>query len=235
MASARRVIERNASPSCLGITPPQRRYANRLCVMKYHPEKHHRRSIRLKDYDYTQGCAYCVTICTHERECLFDDAGLRRIAEKCWLDLPRHFPNLVLDEWVVMPNHLHGIIVLGDHPRKGEAFPLASWDGGGGPAEGDAVGGQVHAGNASPLQAPAPHLEAHSLGAIVGNFKSVTARRINAARNVTGAPVWQRNYYEHIIRDNTDLSGFARTFLIILLDGIRMKKIRRTRGSVDGK
>ncbi len=88
--------------------------------MKYDPQKHHRRSIRLKGYDYSQAGAYFVTICTQNRECLFgdivdgemmlNDAG--QMVEQCWYDIPLHFPHAGLDEFVVMPNHIHGIVVI---------------------------------------------------------------------------------------------------------------------------
>lgn len=133
-------------------------------MVKYDPDKHHRRSIRLQGYDYTQGGAYFVTIVTHNRAGLFDDIVLRRVVESHWRNIPRHFPNVVLDEWIVMPNHLHGIIVITD-------------------------------------DAPSD-----SLGAIIGNFKSVTARRINAIRKTLGAPVWQRNYWERIVRNENGLN-----------------------------
>jgi len=81
-------------------------------VARYDPDKHHRRSIRLQGYDYTQSGAYFVTIVTHGRELLFDDPVLRRVAETMWQRIPRHFPHVELDEWVVMPNHVHGIIVI---------------------------------------------------------------------------------------------------------------------------
>ena len=90
--------------------------------MKYNPDIHHRRSIRLRNYDYSQAGAYFVTICTHHRECLFgeitnramrlNDAG--KIAAQCWQDIPVHFSHAALDEWTVMPNHVHGIIVITD-------------------------------------------------------------------------------------------------------------------------
>ena len=90
--------------------------------MAYDQDRHHRRSIRLKGYDYTQAGAYFVTICTHERKCLFgdivdgnmilNDAG--RFAEKCWTEIPAHFPHVALDEFVIMPNHIHGILCIGD-------------------------------------------------------------------------------------------------------------------------
>ena len=73
-----------------------------------------RRSIRLPGYDYTQPGAYFITLCTHGGECLFDDPVLRRVVEKAWVELPRHFSRLSLDDWVVMPNHFHGVPILSD-------------------------------------------------------------------------------------------------------------------------
>src|SRR5690606_14547277 len=87
---------------------------------KYNPYKHHRRSIRLQGYDYSQEGLYFITICCQDRACLFgeivdgemicNDAG--NIANQCWLDIPNHFPNMVLHEYVVMPNHIHGIVEI---------------------------------------------------------------------------------------------------------------------------
>lgn len=90
--------------------------------MSYHPDIHRRRSIRLPDYDYTRAGAYFVTICTYQRECLFGDIvdGVMRLNEcgmvvqQPWDDLPNHFRHVVLDQFVIMPNHVHGIIVLTD-------------------------------------------------------------------------------------------------------------------------
>lgn len=88
--------------------------------MTYNPDIHHRHSIRLKGYDYSSGGAYFVTICTHGRECLFgrivddkmqvNDAG--RMVENVWLELPGRFPDVVLDAFVVMPNHFHVILFI---------------------------------------------------------------------------------------------------------------------------
>ena len=86
--------------------------------MLYDPNRHHRRSIRLKEYDYTQPGAYFITICTHDRAGLFGeivDGEMRlndcgRVAEQCWLDIPSHFPHAELDAFVIMPNHVHGIL-----------------------------------------------------------------------------------------------------------------------------
>lgn len=165
--------------------------------MRFDPAKHHRQSIRLPGYDYTQAGAYFVTLIAQQRECLFGAivAGEMRLNEwgelvaMGWRDLPRHFANLTLDEWVVMPNHLHGIIVL----SKGEASA----------AEVLTRPNKVRA-DASPLP---PHGTAPgSVGAILQNYKSVTTRKINHQRRTPGIPVWQRNYYEHIIRDDAALA-----------------------------
>jgi REP element-mobilizing transposase RayT len=95
--------------------------------MPYDPQKHHRRSIRLKGYDYTQPGAYYVTLCTEARQCLFGDVvkgemrlnSLGHIAFTCWQAIPAHFPHVELDAFVVMPNHLYGILVISDTPRRG--------------------------------------------------------------------------------------------------------------------
>ncbi|MCX7838639.1 MAG: transposase, partial [Anaerolineae bacterium] len=144
--------------------------------------------------------AYFVTIVTRNRECLFGDVvdGAMRvnawgqIVVECWDALPTHFPNVELDAFVVMPNHVHGIIVIVDDaaPRRGEAF----------------FGLSRKPKNASPLHPQPPRgTQSGSVGAIIQNFKSVSARKINASRDTAGAPVWQRNYYEHIIRNEKSL------------------------------
>ena len=171
----------------------------------YDPEKHCRRSIRLRELDYACAGAYFLTIVTFARECLFDDSLLRRAVEMSWCDIPRHFAQVTLDEWVIMPNHLHSIIVIGGDPRRGEAFPDAR-----SLTRQSAFAKRnlqpAHSrGDASPLQPPRGVTHG-SLGAIIGNFKSVTARRINQIRDTPGATIWQRNYYEHIVRDEDDLN-----------------------------
>lgn len=147
----------------------------------FDPSRHHRHSIRLPQYDYTQAGSYFITIVTYQRELLFDDPVLRRIVETFWQRLPQHMPNVKLDVFVVMPNHFHGILWLID---TGLGAPASS-----------------------PVSLPQPQLVAGSLGAIVGNFKSVTTRRINQVRKTPGQPVWQRNYYEHIIRHDKELNA----------------------------
>ncbi len=160
--------------------------------MPYDPEKHHRRSIRLKGYDYTQPGAYFVTIHAHrEVGMIFGDVvdgvmqlnGAGQIADDCWRAIPEHFDYVTLDVWVVMPNHMHGILVFDD--CTGEAMPLG---------RGEAM--------PRPYAAGAP---AGSLGVVVGAYKSAVTKRINIVRDTPGGVVWQRNYYEHIIRNERAL------------------------------
>ena len=90
--------------------------------MQYNPDKHHRRSIRLQGYDYSQPGIYFITICTKNHECLFGEIlngemrlnDFGKIAHQCWLEIPNHFPHIQLDEFVIMPDHIHGIIILND-------------------------------------------------------------------------------------------------------------------------
>jgi len=160
--------------------------------MRYDPEKHHRRSIRLKGYEYTRAGAYFVTICTKDRACLFGDVsdGVTRlnqmghIVRQCWLAIPDHFPHVLLDEFVVMPNHVHGIIVIMATHIVGarHAVPLQF-------------------GKQEQFAKPVPG----SIPTIVRSFKSAATKRINEHRGTPGAPVWQHNYYEHIIRNDGSL------------------------------
>lgn len=85
---------------------------------KYNPNILHRRSIRLKGYDYSQNGLYFITICCHAKACLFGEVingkmilnNAGKLSDKCWMEIPIHFPNVVLHEYVIMPNHVHAII-----------------------------------------------------------------------------------------------------------------------------
>jgi REP element-mobilizing transposase RayT len=164
---------------------------------KFDPQEHHRRSIRLKGYDYSQAGAYYVTIVTRQRECLFGEivAGemklnnLGKIVQWEWLDLPKRYPFIVLGAFMVMPNHFHGILIFYESvgaTRPGLTKMIGS----------DLVG--------SPLpRGPKPT----SLGAIMAQFKSRVTKRLWKIPSLQGTPIWQRNYYEHIIRDEKDLQN----------------------------
>jgi putative transposase len=150
--------------------------------MESHPPKR-RRSIRLQDYDYAQAGAYFVTICSHQRELFFDDPSIRAIAEDCWEEIPRHFPTVELDEWVVMPNHVHGILVL-DDTRRGVKFhaPTRNPD--------------------NPFSMLSP--QSGTLGHILQTYKSAVTRACRRIGNTEFA--WQRNYHEHIVRNEKELN-----------------------------
>ncbi len=178
--------------------------------MKYDPEKHHRRSIRLKGYDYSQPGAYFITIVTQERTCLFGDVvdGQMRlndtgeIVRQCWLDIPAHFPNTGLDEFVVMPNHVHGIIVI---VGAGSPRPYNAPDAQTAPDAQSALDAQTTSGAWTGMGAETASIRRATLGQIVAYFKYQSTKRINERRGTTGASVWQRNYYEHIIHDDAAL------------------------------
>jgi len=172
-------------------------------MTRFDPDKHRRRSIRLQGYDYTLPGAYFVTIVTHGRELLFEDTVLHRVVETFWQRIPGHTPHVELDEWVVMPNHLHGIIIITDPVGATHSPSDPSMKRPPGPAT-EIQSEKDQRGNASPPPTgPSPG----SLGAIIGNFKSVTTRRINRVRHSPGLRVWQRNYYERIIRNERELNA----------------------------
>ena len=173
--------------------------------MKYNPEKHHRRSIRLKGYDYSQPGWYFVTVVTQNREMLFgvvvnDKMVLDlfgKIIDYHWRKLPRHFKNIVLDEYQIMPNHFHGIIhIVGVmHSDLNNQKNKEKFNGNVGAMHSDLdnqKNNENFIGIASPLSQPRrPHgTVPGSLGAIMQNFQSVTTRKINRIRKTPGARLW---------------------------------------------
>lgn len=150
-------------------------------------ERRHRRSIRLKTYDYTQAGAYFVTVCTQDRACLFGDVvdGEMRlhvagqIVHDEWTRSANMRPRITLDTFAVMPNHIHGIIVLRDSLGTLQRAPTTERFG---------------------------RPTSDSIPTIIRLFKSVTTKRINELRSTPAAPVWQRNYHEHIIRNEESLT-----------------------------
>lgn len=137
----------------------------------YNPEKHHRRSIRLKEYDYSKPGAYFITICTHNHESVFGkivDAEMElsiygKIVSTYWRNLAKYHKHLELSAFVVMPNHIHGIVII-----KSDCAKV-------------------------------------SIPEIVRSFKTFSSKRINEIRDTPGTPSWQRNYWEHVIRDENSL------------------------------
>ncbi len=163
--------------------------------MPYDPVLHHRRSIRLRGYDYSQAAAYFVTVCAQDHRCLFGDIvkgemmpnECGRVAAEGWGWLPRQYGWVELDAWTVMPNHLHGIVIIHEND-------LVSMGRGGSRTAPTASGGDV----------AVPSVR-KPLGRLIGAFKTVSTKRINELRGTPGAPVWQRNYYDHVIRGERSL------------------------------
>lgn len=174
-------------------------------MVKYDPQKHHRRSIRLKGYDYSVAGAYFVTIVAWQREMLFGEivnGGMKLnrygyIVRDVWFDLKNHYRHVELGTFVIMPNHVHGILILVDDGRGGSSIT-----GGTNPSDDLIAGAEPR-----PIDQTRPYVKTkprHGLPEIVRAFKSFSARRINRLRRTNGIPVWQRNYYEHIIRNDDD-------------------------------
>ncbi|HXG37157.1 MAG TPA: transposase [Bacteroidota bacterium] len=142
-------------------------------------------SLRLAGYNYSQPGGYFITVCTEDREHLFGEVcdgkmienQYGQIIRECWKGLPNHYPNVELDEFVVMPNHIHGIVFV--------------------------VNDLVGAIHESPLPRDRRKM---LLSKIVGRFKMSAAKQINILRHTPGLSVWQRGFYDHIIRDERSLS-----------------------------
>jgi len=145
--------------------------------MSYVPERRHRRTIRLPGYDYASSGAYFVTLVAKDRECLFENDANRAAVERAWLALPATNTHVKLDTYVVMPNHFHGILWL-DDPRRGGS-------------------------RTAPTDASKPR---KPLGRLIGAFKTTSTKAINLLRDSPGVPVWQRNYYERVIRNEDELN-----------------------------
>lgn len=165
-----------------------------------------RKSLRLPGYDYRSNGAYFVMICTHERRLLFQQERYRRVAESCWEAIPDHFPHATLDGFVVMPNHVHGILFLSgdDAPPVGAQHAAPGVP----PVEAHhapSVGAQ-HAAPERPRSTHSHRTEPGSLGAIVRSYKAAATREIHRMPGSQQAPVWQRNYYEHAIRNKAALN-----------------------------
>ena len=168
--------------------------------MSYNPDIHQRRSIRLKGYDYVTPGAYFVTICTHERECLFGDIvdGVMRLNDAgqmvntVWNEIPAHYSGIDVDAFIVMPNHIHGIVAIVGAAPRGRPGPEPSKNG--------------------QPQGVAPTAVGLSLPEVVNRFKTMTTKRYADGVKQNGWPVfpgklWQRNYYERVIRNVNELSA----------------------------
>ncbi len=149
-------------------------------------------SARLSGYDYSQPGAYFVTICTKNRECIFgkiidgkmilNDIG--KIVEQCWYDLPNHYLNLILDEFIIMPNHFHCIMIINNHNINN---------------------GNIVETGLRPVSTNKTNKK-HGLSEFVRALKSFSSRKINEYRNSKYPLIWQSRFYDHIIRNEYALN-----------------------------
>jgi len=155
--------------------------------MMCNPGRYHRRSIRLRNYDYSRKGAYFVTVCTKNRECLFGDVvagemrlnAVGKVILECWENISAHFPHVALDAVAIMPNHVHGILFITDAPVGAKDFsPLST--------------GQRQCGTSK------------TVGSIIRGFKIGLTKWMRS--NTTVVDVWQRGFYERIIRDEMELT-----------------------------
>jgi REP element-mobilizing transposase RayT len=163
-------------------------------------QKHNRRSIRLSEYNCSQVGTYFITICTHNRECLFGDAvdgtivlnEFGKIVCNEWNHTAQIRKNVRIEEYIVMPNTMHGIFVIVDAGATRRVAPTN-----------ERLIGPI----------------AGYIGAIIGQFKSIVTKRINTVRDTPALPIWQRNYYEHIIRNEDELNGIRESIIENSLQG----------------
>ena len=151
--------------------------------------QYRRKSIRLKEYDYSRLGEYFVTICTHNHKCIFGEINKEEmklspegmIAQLCWVEIQKHFSNARLNDYSIMPNHIHGIIILTE-----------------------SMVGSRHAVSlreqyAKPVRGSVP--------TIARSFKSAATKRINEMRHTQSFPVWQKRFYDRIIRSDNELNN----------------------------
>ncbi len=171
--------------------------------MTFDNKIHHRKSIRLQNYDYSQAGAYFITICTQNKQCLFGDIvddemqlnDVGRIIQSIWNEISIYYPQVELDEFVIMPNHVHGIInirssTLGAGRKLAPAFstlPSSMSVASSVPAEFSSI--------------------APTIGSIMRRFKSMSAIVVNKSLGRSSQPLWQRNYWERVVRDEKELHG----------------------------
>jgi putative transposase len=156
--------------------------------VKHIPIIHYRKSIRLKEYDYSSPGEYFITICTNGRDCILGEivdekmrlSTIGDVVKKYWEEIPKYYQDIEIDEFIIMPNHIHGIIVLTE--------PV----------------GAIHE---SPLPTTAQQRRKMKLSKIIGRFKMKAAKEINLQRSMAGISVWQRGYYEHVIRSEKELNN----------------------------
>ncbi len=196
-------------------------------------------STRLPNYDYSSDGAYFITICTKNKQHFFgkiingklSNIKQTQIVEKCWFDLPNHYPNCVLDKFIVMPNHVHGVIFIDNGIKGVKCDDVNNMYGvNGTPVE---IGFKPVSTNINQRikhnQINKQHTKYYSLSEIIRGFKTFTARRINELQNTPGIPLWQPRFYDHIIRNEFALNNIRR---YIINNPIKWQRDRNNKGNL---
>jgi REP element-mobilizing transposase RayT len=182
----------------------------------YNPKIHHRKSIRLKEYDYANANWYYVTICTQGKEHLFGKVinnkvvlnSFGKIVQEEWLRTKEIRKNVDLDYYIIMPNHIHGIIIIEYNANElninggRDTMHRNNFNVG---ATRRVAQNNTPNNNIGASHRLAPTIQPNSLGSIIGQFKSICTKRIKSISDYPHQSIWQRNYFEHIIRNDEDL------------------------------
>ena len=187
-------------------------------MKKYDPQRHHRRSIRLPDYDYSQPGAYFITMVTYQRDCLFGNivdgkmhlSAMGQIAEEHWRLIPEHFPHGALGAYVIMPDHVHGIIII-----NGRSDADAS--------ERSTIVSSPKLSSSKPSREAFGKPVRGSIPTKIRAYKASVTYRLQ--REFSTTAIWQRNYYEHIIRNEAEYNRIHAYSEAIQPTGTSMRNI----------
>ncbi|MDB9537993.1 transposase [Dolichospermum planctonicum CS-1226] len=176
--------------------------------MTYNPDIHKRQSIRLKGYDYSQSGLYFITICCYQRECLFGNIinsqiilnNFGQFIKEEWLKSAEIRKEIEFDDFVIMPNHFHGIVIINQEINSDFMKNDVDFQDNNVGANCRSPLGQIQ------LSRPKISMKPKSISSLIAGFKSATTKKINIIRNTPQNPVWQRNYYDHIIRNDESLA-----------------------------
>jgi len=191
--------------------------------MTLYKNKYRIETTRLKNWDYSSNGYYYITICTKNREHIFAkiavETGLKpvsttkpvskmimtlneygKIVEKCWYDLSEHYANLKLDEFVIMPNHIHGIMIIdnNDIPTSAGIVETGLFV---------ETGLKPVSTRTTSTPTKTPNKKQHGLFEFVRALKTFSSRRINELRNSPGTPVWQSRFHDRIVRNENELNS----------------------------
>ncbi len=178
-------------------------------------DKYRIRTSRLQNWNYASIGYYCVTICTYNRTNYFGEIAdgkmqlskIGKTAQQYWLEIPKHYPMVKLDEFIVMPNHIHGIIVINDKNNTDMMVETPQW----GVSTKHATPPTKHASLPTTPGGDNRQWKPNSLGSIINQFKSICTKRIRQSQNIDFK--WQTRFYDHIIRDEKSLNS-AREYIV---------------------